>query len=180
MPRPIVLYVRYVDWVSHKFGLIAMYLIFLMIGVLLLDAVTRNLVNIPIHWGIEMAQFTLAAYYTIGGAHSIQLGHHVRMDLIYDRLSTRGKALTDVVTSLFMIFFLVTLLFGGVSSALYSIEYDQRLMSIWAPPLAPIKVIMVCGIALMLLQVFSTLFKDIATLRGTAIPGVRNYEERTV
>ncbi len=171
MPKPIMLYVRYVDWVSEKFGLVAMYLIFLMIGVLLLDAVTRNIVNIPLHWCIEMAQFTLAAYYIVGGAHSLQLGDHVRMDLIYDNLSETGKAKMDVVTSAFLIFYLICLLVGAVSSTVYSLEVNQRLMSIWAPPLAPIKIIMVFGIVLMLLQVVSTLFKDIAKVRGVDIPG---------
>ncbi|MQX35757.1 TRAP transporter small permease subunit [Roseospira navarrensis] len=180
MPRPIVLYVQVVDWVSHKFGLLAMCLIFVMMAVLLLDAFTRNVVNIPLHWCIEMAQFILAAYYFVGGAHSLQLGDHVRMDLIYDRLSERGKAWMDVVTSSFMIFYLVCLLIGAVSSTLYSLQYNQKLMSVWAPPLAPIKIIMVFGIVLMLLQVLSVLFKDLATARGVTIPGVRMHEETAV
>ena len=171
---------KYIDWLSEKVGLVAMYLIFLMIGVLLLDAVTRNIVNIPLHWCIEMAQFTLAAYYIVGGAHSLQLGDHVRMDLIYDHLSDRGKAWMDVCTSGFLVFYLVCLLVGSISSTVYAIEYNQRNMSIWNPPMAPIKIIMVCGIVLMLLQVFSTFFKDIAKIRGVAIPGARGSGEPVV
>ena len=180
MPKPVVLYVRWVDWLSEKFGLLAMYLIFVMIGVLLIDAFTRNVVNIPLHWCIEMAQFTLAAYYTIGGAHSLQLGDHVRMDLIYDRLSERGKAWMDVFTSVFFIFYLGCLLWGAWSSALYSYEYNQKLMSVWNPPVAPIKFVMVFGITLFLLQVFSTLFKDIAKARGIHMPGVKDNLEQVV
>ncbi|MEM1049377.1 MAG: TRAP transporter small permease subunit [Pseudomonadota bacterium] len=169
MPKAIVTYVRSVDYVSEKFGLLAMYLIFMMIGVLLLNTVTRNILNIPLHWCIEMAQFTLAAYYTIGGAHSLQLGDHVRMDLIYDRLSEIGKARMDVATSAFLIFYLCTLLFGSISSMNYAIETNQRNFSMWNPSMIPIKVIMVFGIALMLAQALSTLFKDIAKARGEAI-----------
>ena len=180
MPRPIVLYVRWVDFVSEKFGLIAMYLIFVMIGVLLIDAVTRNVVNIPLHWCIEMAQFTLAAYYTLGAAHSVQMGDHVRMDLIYDRLSVRGKARMDVVTSVFILFYLGSLLIGAVSSTLYSLQYNQKLMSVWSPPVAPIKIIMVFGLSLFILQVISTLFKDWAKMRGIEIPGVRQNLENLV
>jgi TRAP-type mannitol/chloroaromatic compound transport system permease small subunit len=180
MPRPIVFYVRAVDWAAEKFGLIAMYLIFLMIGVLLLDAFTRNVVNIPLHWCIEMAQFTLAAYYTVGGAYSLKHGDHVRMDLIYDHLSRRGKARMDVLTSAFFIFYLGCLLWGAISSTSYSLQYDQRIMSVWNPPLAPIKIVMVFGIILLLLQVFSTLFKDIAKAVGTEIPGVEMDEETLI
>lgn len=180
MPKPIQLYVRYVDWVSEKLGLVAMYMIFAMIGILMFDAITRNVLNIPVHWGIEMAQFTLAAYYFIGGAHSIQLGDHVRMDLIYDRLSETGKAKMDVFTSIFLMFYLLCLLYGSISSTMYSLEVNQRLMSIWAPPVAPIKMVMVFGITLLLLQIISTVFKDIAKIRGVEIPGARGAGGPTV
>ncbi|WP_022729019.1 TRAP transporter small permease subunit [Fodinicurvata sediminis] len=171
MPRPIRFYVKTVDWVSHKIGLIAMYLIFLMILVLLTDAISRNIINLNIHWAIEMAQFTLAAYYIVGGAHSLQMGTHVRMDLIYGQLSDRGKAWVDVLTSGFMLFYLGILLFGSISSTIYAIETDQRNFSMWNPSMIPIKVIMVFGIVLMLLQVISTFFKDLAATRGVTVDG---------
>jgi hypothetical protein len=53
-------------------------------------------------------------------------------------------------------------------------------MSVWNPPLAPIKLVMVFGIILLLLQVFSTLFKDIAKAVGTEIPGVEMDEETLI
>ena len=172
MPRPFILYVKYVDFVSEKFGRLAMYLVFVMIGVLLLDAVTRNIINFPLSWCVEMAQFTMTAYYIMGGAYSMQLGDHVRMDLIYDRCSERNKARLDVATSGCLLFYLACLLFGSISSTIYAIETGQRKFSMWNPSMVPIKVIMVCGIVLMLLQAFSILFKDIAKARGQAISHV--------
>lgn len=169
MPKPILLYVKYVDYVSEKVGRIAMLLIFVMIGVLLLDAVTRNIVHYPLHWCIEMAQFVMAAYYILGGAYSMQLGDHVRMDLIYDRCSEKNKAKLDVATSACLLFYLGCLLFGAFSSTIYAIETGQRRFSIWNPSMIPIKCIMVFGIILMLLQTISMLFKDIAKARGQAI-----------
>jgi len=146
-----------------------MYLIFVMIGVLLLGAITRNILNIPLSWTIEMAQFTMTAYYIMGGAYSIQMGDHVRMDLIYGLYSDRTKAKIDVFTSGFLLFYLVCLLIGSISSTMYAIEYGQRKFSQWNPSMIPIKVIMVCGIVLMLLQVISTFFKDWAIVRGKDI-----------
>ena len=77
MPQFIVKYVEVVDYVSTKCGRLAMYLIFVMIGVLLLDAVTRNIINFPLSWCIEMAQFTITAYYIVGGHYSMQMHSHV-------------------------------------------------------------------------------------------------------
>ena len=166
MPSFIVKYVRVVDYLSTRFGRTAMYLIFLMIGTLLLDAVTRNVLDIPMFWCVELAQFTLAAYYIMGGAYSMQLETHVRMDLVYDRLSARNKARMDSFTAIFLVVYLVVLLFGSISSTIYAIETNQRLFSMWNPSVIPIKVIMVLGILLMLLQAISTFFKDLARSRG--------------
>ena len=169
MPKFVILYVKYVDYVSTKFGRMAMYLIFLMIGTLLLSSITRNILNIPLSWTVELAQFTLPAYYILGGAYSMQLDDHVRMDLFYDRLSGINKARLDVVTSFCLLFYLVTLLYGSISSLEYAIEYDQRKFSQWNPSMIPIKVVMVFGIILMLLQSVSIFFKDLAKARGKTI-----------
>ena len=169
MPSVVVKYVRVVDYLSTRFGRIAMYLIFLMIGTLLTDAVTRNVLNIPMFWCVELAQFTLAAYYIMGGAYSIQLDTHVRMDLLYDRLSERNKARMDSFTSIFLVVYLIVLLIGSISSTIYAIETNQRLFSMWNPSVIPIKIIMVLGILLILLQAISTFFKDLAKARGLAL-----------
>ncbi len=146
-----------------------MYTVFLMIGVLLLGAVTRNILNIPLSWTVEMAQFIITGYYIVGGAYSMQLKDHVRMDLLYDRFSVKTKAKIDVCTNFFLVFYLLTLLFGSISSTLYAIEYGQRNFSQWNPSMIPIKLIMVFGIILMILQSISTFFKDLATARGVEI-----------
>ena len=169
MPSFIRTYVKYVDYISTKFGRLAMYLIFLMIGTLLLGAITRNILNIPLSWTVEMAQFTMTAYYILGGAYSIQTGDHVRMDLIYGLYSDKTKARIDVFTSFFLLFYLVCLLIGSVSSTMYAIEYGQRKFSQWNPSMIPIKVIMVLGIVLMILQAVSTFFKDLAKSTGKEI-----------
>ncbi|MBT8433776.1 MAG: TRAP transporter small permease subunit, partial [Gammaproteobacteria bacterium] len=82
MPKFIVNYVKVIDYLSTRFGRLAMYLIFVMIATLLINAFTRNIINLPLSWCIEMAQFTMTAYYIVGGPYSMQLDSHVRMDLL--------------------------------------------------------------------------------------------------
>lgn len=166
MPKFIVNYVKVIDYLSTKFGRAAMYLIFVMIATLLVNAFTRNILNLPLSWCIEMAQFTMTAYYIVGGPYSMQMDSHVRMDLIYSKFSTRTKARLDSFTAIFLVVYLVCLLIGAISSTRYAIEYDQRKFSQWNPSMIPIKLIMVFGISLMLLQAISTFFKDLAKSRG--------------
>jgi TRAP-type mannitol/chloroaromatic compound transport system permease small subunit len=153
---------RIADWV----GLIAMYLIFLMIAVLLLDAITRNVIHFPLHWCVEFAQFTLAAYFFMGGAMTLKNDDHVRMDLIYSHLSPRGRDRMDLVTILCLGFYLCVMLWGSVSSLQYAIETDERRFSLWNPSMIPIKSLMVACIVLMLLQTVSRLLKPRGALRG--------------
>ncbi len=167
MPRFARAYVRIVDALCERVGLLAMYLIFLMVGVLLLDAVTRNVVQMPLHWCVEFAQFTLAAYFFLGGAATLKNDDHVRMDLVYSHLSERGRARMDLVTIGCLMFYLVVLLIGSISSLHYAIETDERRFSIWNPSMIPIKALMVACIVLMILQAVSLFLKHLAALRGT-------------
>ena len=138
-------------------------------GILLFASISRTFFDVPYVWTMEMAQFTMAAYYLLGGGYSMQLKAHVRMDVLYERWSPKKQAIVDVLTSGFLLFYLTILLYGGLSSTLYSLKYGQRNYSSWGPPMAPIKVIMVIGILLMLLQALATFFKDLAKARGKKI-----------
>ncbi|GGX88298.1 C4-dicarboxylate ABC transporter [Litchfieldella qijiaojingensis] len=169
MPRTIKRYVYYVDAFNRRVGRLVMYMIFAMIGLMLYASASRSVFNSPLIWGVEMSQFMMVAYYLLGGAYAMQMNAHVRMDLFYSRWSDRTKAVVDAITILFLIFFLVALLMGGISSTQYALEYGQRNYSSWAPPLAPIKIIMSFGILLMLLQAISSFFKDLARARGETL-----------
>jgi TRAP-type mannitol/chloroaromatic compound transport system permease small subunit len=165
MPNAIKAYVRAVDRVNKIVGLFAMYMIFAMIGILFYSTISKSFFD-PSLWTLEMAQFTMAAYYLLGGGHSMQMESHVRMDLLYERFSDRTKAVVDSVTVLFLIFYLIFLLYGGLSSTWYALEYNEESYSSWAPRMAPIKIIMCIGIVLMLLQASATFFKNVASAMG--------------
>lgn len=165
MARAIRLYVRTVDAINRVVGLFAMYLVFAMMGILLYSAWAKTF-SIPPLWVLEMAQFLMVAYFLLGGGYSMQMDAHVRMDLLYGRWSPRAKARTDALTILLLVVYLGFLLYGGYSSTLYALEYDERSYSAWAPYMAPIKIVMVAGIALMLLQAVAVFFRDVAAARG--------------
>ena len=169
MLKFISFYVNIVDIICERVGRFVMYWVFFMMFLLILSFVTRNIINFPLMWIIEMAQFTITAYYLLGGGYSMLTDDHVRMDLFYGKLSIKGKAKMDIFTSIFLIFFLALLFFGSITSLIYTIETKQKLFTAWAPYVWPIKTLMLFGILLMLLQAFSTLFKDIAKVKNIKI-----------
>ena len=169
MPEPIRIFVRVVDGLNYRIGRFAMYLLFVMGAMLLYSTLSRVLFGVPVNWVLEMSQFMLSAYYLLGGAYALQMDQHVRMDLIYSQLDARRRAITDAFTILFVIFYLVVLFGGGISSTNYAIQYNQKNYSAWSPVLWPIKVVMTAAIFMMLLQCVSTFFKDVAIARGKPI-----------
>ena len=169
MPSLIKYYVNIIDYISLKTGRATMYLVFVMMFILILSFVTRNIINIPLIWIIEMDQFVMTGSYLLGGGYSMLTDDHVRMDLIYSKLKDKTKALLDSLTSVFLIFYLVVLLIGSISSLTYTLETNQRLFTAWAPYVWPIKSIMTFGILLMLLQSIAIFFKDIAKVLNREI-----------
>ena len=169
MPAFVSLFVRYVDAVNRCVGRGVLSLVFVMMGILLYSAVSRYCFDAPVIWGVEMAQLSMMAYYILGGGFALLLNSHVRMDVFYSRWGWRKRAKADALTFLFLAAYLGLLLYGSVSSTLYSFEFHQHNNSAWAPPVAPIKCILVLGIFLTLLQAISEFFKDIARSRGLVL-----------
>ena len=195
MPRVITGYIRGVDAMNRFIGRIAMYLIFVLVGVLLWSSISKTFFY-PSIWTLETAQFVMVAYYILGGPYSIQMGSNVRMDLFYGGWSTKTKAWVDAFTVLFLMFYLGVLLYGAVGSTAYSIGYFgvepfsffwdlfltlftdgvsgvseklgylERSPTAWRPFLWPVKSMLCIGVILMLLQSLAELFRDIGRLRG--------------
>ena len=161
-------YVTLIDRINYRIGRVMMYGIFVMIGILLWSSVSKTFF-LPSLWTLEMAQFAMVTYYIMGGPYSLQLGSNVRMDLFYGEWSDRTKASVDCFTVLFLIGYLAVLLWGGLESTQYAIEYQERSYSAWRPYMWPIKVILCTGIFLMILQAISELIKDICRIRGESI-----------
>lgn len=168
MPRFLVQFVRITEAVNIRIGRIAMYLIFVLAAVLMWSVISKAFFR-PSLWTQEMAQFSMVAYFVLGGAYSLILGANVRMDLLYGRWSVKTRAAVDVVTIFALIFFLAVVLWGGIESTIYAFEVGERSRTVWRPYMAPIKIVICLGVLLMLLQSLCFLIRDIATLRGERI-----------
>ena len=183
-------YSRAVDRMNHAIGLVVMYGVFVLMAILLWSSISKTFF-VPSLWTLEMAQFAMVAYYMLGGPYSILVGSNVRMDLFYGAWSLRRKSDIDVITVLFLIFYIGVLLYGALGSTAYSLGYwgtapveyflglmtgtedigrMERSSTAWRPYIWPIKAIMIAGLFLMLLQAVSELIKDLARALGHDLP----------
>ncbi|MCB1465528.1 MAG: TRAP transporter small permease subunit, partial [Nitratireductor sp.] len=136
MPKFARDYVRIVDAINYRVGRFSMYLLFVLMGILLWSSIT-NILRQNAIWTLEMAQFTMVAYYMLGGPYSLQLDSNVRMDLLYHRWSDRQRAWVDAFSIFALMFYLGVLLYGAVESTAYSLEYAERSPTAWRPYIAP-------------------------------------------
>lgn len=165
MPRAVIAYLTFVEAVNYRIGRLTMWSLFLLMAVLGWGALARVGFT-PQIWTDEMAQFLLLGYFMLGGAYALQMGSAVRMDLLYSRWSDRTKAAVDCITIFTLLIYLGVLLWGGVESTQFALEYAERRRGLWRPYMAPIKIVMCIGIVLMILQCSAFLIRDIAKLRG--------------
>ena len=100
---------------------------------------------------------------------TIKNDDHVRMDLFYGKYTRKGKDWIDVATIGCLLFYLVVMLIGSISSLEYAIETNEKRFSMWNPSMIPIKILMVGCIGLMILQTISMIIKHISDLRGKKI-----------
>ena len=169
MPRAVRAYVRVMNRVGYIVGIVAMVQAFALMILLVESSLARVVFGASHIWSVEMAQFVMSAYYLLGGALSEQDDYHVRMDLYYHRLSPKWRAIVDCFSGPLLLFYLLFLFIGGIESSTWAVANDQVNYSPWAPPMAPIKIIMTVGIGLMFLQVIAVFLKDLAKALGRSI-----------
>jgi len=126
------------------------------------EVIVRYVFNSPTNWVHEGMFLMFGMQYMIAGAYAMLTESHVRVDIFYAKFSPRGKAITDLITSVFFFIFAGTLLWTGMIFAADSIGQHEVSFTEWAIQYWPVKVTIVIGAALLILQGISKLAKDIS------------------
>jgi TRAP-type mannitol/chloroaromatic compound transport system permease small subunit len=158
-----------VDWLSDRAGKAVGFLVVFMVAAMTYEVVARYALNSPTIWARETVQFLLGGYAILGGAYVLRHKGHVSMDILYDRLSLRRRAILDLVTSSFFFLFCGVLLWYGVDYAWSSFSVGETTGSTWNPPEGVIKATIPVGAALIILQGLAKFVRDlIAAVKGAA------------
>lgn len=160
-----------VDAVSEWTGSIGRWLCVALIIVATFDVVMRYVFNAPTVWAYEVSIMMGAAIYALGWAYGHLHKSHVRVDVIYSHLSTRGKAILDIVCSVLFMFPLLTFLsISAMSWTFQAWKIGEKMMeSFWYPPAGPLRTVFAYGLVLFLLQGVVELIKAIYIVaRGEA------------
>ena len=141
-----------IDTISEWSGKIVSLLILVMVGVLLYEITLRYVFNAPTIWAHETSQHLFAAYSVLAGAYVLLHFEHVKVDILYSRLSLRARAILDSITYLMFFLFVIVMLVYGVQLASFAVKIKAASHTAWGPPIWPLRLMLPIGAFLILFQ----------------------------
>ncbi|MFO7714291.1 TRAP transporter small permease subunit [Desulfosarcina sp.] len=133
-----------------------------MLFVAVYEVFMRYAFNAPTSWGFELTIFIYGVHFILGYSYTDAHSGHVRVDIFSSRLVPRKKAILEIVTLLVFFFPFMTLMtvFAG-KFALLSTSMRELASTSWAPPIWPVKILMVLGFFLLWLQGLGSLLHNL-------------------
>ena len=87
---------RGIDWLTDRFGWLAMWAVLLSCAISCANAVVRYGFDYSSNAYLEIQWYLFAACVMLGAAQVLRVNEHVRVDVVYGRFSGRGQALIDL------------------------------------------------------------------------------------
>jgi len=150
-----------IEWVNVKAGEYVAWWSLIAVFVYYYEVLARYVFNSPTNWVHESMFLMFGMQYMLSGAYAYREDQHVRVDVVYAKFSPRGKAIADIVTSVFFFIFVGTMLVTGYRFAYDAVNFGEHSFTEWGIQYWPVKLTLPIGAALLLLQGISKLVKDI-------------------
>ncbi|RDC75230.1 TRAP transporter small permease [Rhodovulum sp. 12E13] len=132
------------------------------------DVVGTNLLLVPVPGPRELTESTMVLIVFGALAYAQIRRAHIRVEIVYLRMSPRVRAAMDVLTDLCAIVFFGLILWQGWGEALYSYQIGEATVGLIRFPLWPARFVLCAGCALMILQLVLHLIVDLGRIRTGA------------
>jgi TRAP-type mannitol/chloroaromatic compound transport system permease small subunit len=158
----------YIDSISIWSAKIFRWAVLILTIVVLYEVLARYIFNSPTIWAFDTAMMFYSMVFLFGGAFVLYEKKHIRVDVLFNLLSTRTRAIIDVVFYLVFFFpFVVAVIWQGGESAYISwLAREISNTSQWGEPIYPLKFMIPLGFFLLFLQGISELILTIKSIRG--------------
>ena len=150
-----------IEWINVRAGEYVAWWALVAVFVYYYEVVARFIFNSPTNWVHESMFLMFGMQYMMSGAYAYREDQHVRVDVVYSKFSPRGKAIADIITSVFFFIFIGTLFVTSYRFAADSVNFNEHSFTEWGIQYWPVKLTMPIGAALLLLQGIAKLIKDV-------------------
>lgn len=116
------------------------------------EVIVRYVFNAPTVWTLEISQYLMLIGAFLAAAYTLEVGGHIKVDFLVERLSPGKRRIVNIISSLLGIIFFAALVWKSTELAWFTFKFGLRSMTMLAVPLFPIYVIMPIGSFLLLLQ----------------------------
>ena len=160
---------RGIDTLVRVLGELVAYWAVLAVFAYYFEVIGRYVFNSPTNWVHESTFLMFGMQYMIAGAYAYRGESHVRVDLVYSKLSPRGRAICDLIGAIFFFIFIGTMAWTGWTFAADAVRGGEVSFTEWGIHYWPVKLTIPLGAALLLLQGIARVIKDVhtvATARG--------------
>ncbi len=158
-------YCDLVDRVNSGIGRFWALAIFGVTLAVLYEVVSRSVFGQGTLWSNETTVYLSAVAYLIGGGYALAHRRHVRIDLIYERLPPRARAILDLFTFVFFLLYAGALIWVGTTMGWTSFLQGEGTGTPWNPPIWPVKLAIPVAAVLLLLQGIANLLRDTGVAR---------------
>jgi TRAP-type mannitol/chloroaromatic compound transport system permease small subunit len=156
------------NWIDRSIETISKALSYsfaLSIVVTIYDVVRDVVFNSPTVWVYDVVTTAIAVAFLIGGSYALMRRDHIRITAVYVRFSRRTRLSCDIVTSVLALVYLVAFAWFAYDMAHTAVVDWEVGGSAWAQPTpVVVKVSMVIGALLLILQMLSNIRRDIKAL----------------
>jgi TRAP-type mannitol/chloroaromatic compound transport system permease small subunit len=157
---------KYIDKISEWTGIFSVWIVIPLMVVVLYEVVMRHFFNAPTGWGYDTCWMLYSAQFMIGGAYTLLHKGHIRIDIVYNILSPRGKLIFDTVLyAAVVLFVMVVFTWAGVKFSAYAWSAGEKLSTTnWFFPSGPSKTIIPVAFFLLGLQSLAEFVRNISIL----------------
>ena len=155
-----------IDFICVWTGKLAAFLVLILIVAVVYEVTARYAFNAPTIWSFEIQRMVGGSMFVLGFAWVLIMKAHVRVDLLYQRLSPRGQAILDATLYLLLVFPLWIIVMPRMIEWVQTswAIHEQSSDSAWRNIIYPFKTVAPIAIFLLLLALVSTFIRDIGTI----------------
>jgi len=152
--------------VSEWSGRVVMFAVATLVVSICYDVFARYLFNAPTIWSYTLSYMLGTTIIALGMPYVYYHNANVRVDVIYSKLSPKGRLVLNVILTIFFFFpliFMLTKVFGQDAWRAY-VTHELATETVWYPPFWPFKLVVTLAFVLLFLQGITTFVKDVTSL----------------